>query len=102
MAALTSFAEELAKGGLSNFELSNKRFTILKKGMLTFITNSDKKIKPKKVHQELLLVVDKFFNRFPEESFLDWDGDITEFSEFTIEIEESLEDPIKKMQKAFW
>lgn len=31
MAALNSFAEELVNKGLSNFELQDKRYTLLKK-----------------------------------------------------------------------
>ncbi len=102
MTALNTFAEEISEGGLSNFELSNVRFTILKKESLLFITNSDSKVKSKKVQQELMLVVDKFFKLYPQKIFTEWDGDITIFAKFKNEIEDSLDDPVKKMQKAFW
>ena len=102
MTALNTFAEELADGGLSNFEVSNKRFTILKKEGYLFVTNSDNKIKPKKVQQELKDIVDKFFKLYEKELLLEWDGDISQFANFKDEIEDSLDDPVKKMQKAFW
>jgi hypothetical protein len=102
MTALNSFAEEISKGGLSNFELSKKRFTILKKNSFIFIANSDNKFKPKKVLQELDTVINKFFTLYPEDILKEWDNDLSLFSNFEVEIKESLDDPIKKMQKAFW
>lgn len=101
LTALNSFAEELAQDGLSNFELSDMRFTILKKADFIFIANSDKKIKPKRVLQELKAVMDKFFNLYSK-VIEKWDNDISLFSNFDKEIEDSLDDPIKKMEKAFW
>ena len=67
LTALNSFAEEIAQDGLSNFELSDIRFTILKKSRFIFIANSDKKIKPKRVLQELKDVMSKFFTIYSEE-----------------------------------
>jgi len=102
LTALNSFAEEIAQEGLSNFELSNMRFTILKKADFIFIANSDKKIKPKRVLQELRAVMDKFFTLYSKETIDNWDNDVSLFSNFAKEIEDSLDDPIKKMEKAFW
>jgi hypothetical protein len=31
-----------------------------------------------------------------------WDNDVSTFSNFEQDIENSLDDPIKKMEKAFW
>ncbi|NVM17877.1 MAG: hypothetical protein HWN80_09180 [Candidatus Lokiarchaeota archaeon] len=102
LTALNSFAEEIAHDGLSNFELSDIRFTILKKAHFIFIANSDKKIKPKRVLQELKDVMEKFFTVYSKETIDNWDNDISTFSNFDEEIEDSLDDPIKKMEKAFW
>ena len=102
LTALNSFAEQIAQDGLSNFELGNKRFTILKKAHFIFIANSDKKIKPKKVLQELHAVMDKFFTVYSKEIINNWDNDVSVFSNFDQDIEDSLDDPIKKMEKAFW
>jgi len=102
LTALNSFAEEIAQDGLSNFELSNMRFTILKRAHFIFIANSDKKFKPKKVLQELRTVMDIFFTVYSKETLDNWDGDMSIFSNFERDIEDSLDDPIKKMEKAFW
>jgi len=102
LTALNSFAEEIAHDGLSNFELSDMRFTILKRAHFLFIANSDKKIKPKKVIQELQAVMEKFFMVYSKETIENWDNDVSVFSNFDKEIEDSLDDPIKKMEKAFW
>ena len=102
LTALNSFAEQIAQTGLSNFELGEKRFTILKRSHFVFIANSDKKIKPKKVVQELQAVMDIFFTVYSKETIDNWSGEVTIFSNFEREIEDSLDDPIKKMEKAFW
>ena len=102
MTALNSFAEQIAQDGLSNFVLGDKRFTILKRFDFIFIANSDRKIKPKKVLQELQAVMDTFFTVYSKEILENWDNDISTFSNFEQDIEDSLDDPIKKMEKAFW
>lgn len=102
MSALHSFAQELASGGLTNFELSDVRFTILKsiaqaKSFL-FIANSSKKIKEKKVQEELKKISDRFFEKYPDIDWDNWDGGIDIFENFEDNISDTLEDPIKK----FW
>ena len=101
MTALNSFAEELSKGGLSNFELSNKRFTILKKNNLIFIATSNTNLKSKKIARELEEIAIKFYTQF----FLildDWDGEITHFLNFGKEIEDSLDIDVEKFHEAFF
>ncbi|MHA1489940.1 MAG: hypothetical protein ACTSRI_09810 [Promethearchaeota archaeon] len=101
MSALNAYAEKLSEGGISNFELSNLRFTIVKKNRLLFIASSKKKNKEKKIVQELQNVSEKFFELYSKE--LDnWDGEITKFKNFENKIEDSLEETLKKFHKAFW
>ena len=101
MTALNSFATELSKGGLSNFELSSIRFTIYKDKGFLFVANSGKKVKEKKVQEELKIIAEKFFDKYS--SILEsWDSDVNVFANFNEDIEDSLEDTIKKFQKAFW
>ena len=102
MTTLNLFAEELSSGGLSNFELSNKRFSIIKKNRYLFIANSSKDKKVKKVHQEIETIVQKFFDKYSEEELNDFSGNINVFSSFEKEIEGSLEETIRRFQKAFW
>lgn len=101
MSALNAYAEKLSEDGISNFELSNLRFTIVKKNQLLFIASSKKKIKEKKIVQELQNVSEKFFELYSKE--LDnWDGEITKFKSFESKIEDSLEETLKKFHNAFW
>lgn len=102
MSALNSFAEELVDKGLSNFELQDKRYTLLKKNKMIFIANSAKKVKEKKVIQEMLLIVNKFFDLYSEDFLLNWNHNVNVFKNFEKEIEDSLEKTIKKFQDAFW
>lgn len=102
LSAINSFAEELTRGGLSNFELANKRFSLLKKENYLFIANASKKYNSKKVKQELEILMNKFLNLYPQEILDNWNGDVRLFDGFEKEIEESLEILIEKLEKAFW
>ena len=101
MSALHSFAEQLSEDGLTNFELSQKKFTLLKKRGLLFICNTDNKVKDKKVSEELENVSEKFLACYPESTSDDWDGDVSCFQEFGDQIQSALEDPIKKFWDGF-
>ena len=102
MSALNSFAQELSSGGLTNFELSSIRFTILKgkdkNQDFLFIANSAKKVKEKKVQDELKEIADKFFLKYSSVNWDNWDGEIDIFTNFEKNIDVHLEDPIKR----FW
>ena len=102
MSALNLLAEELETGGLSNFELKEKKYIITKKHGISFIVNSSKKTKEKKVNEELKSIVNKFFNLYPKEMLNKWDNDISVFSDFEKHIKDSLQDTIDKFEKAFW
>jgi hypothetical protein len=102
MSALNSFANELSKTGLTNFELDKKRFTIKKVEDYLFIANSSRKHKMKKVNREMESLATKFFEIYDSELLKNFDGDMSclESCEtcFRAEIKDSLEEPVKK----FW
>jgi hypothetical protein len=101
MSALNMFAEKLAEGGLSNFELSDKRFILKKTKNYIFVGSSAKKAKEKKVTSELEKIVSRFQTNYSDEWFEKWDNDVSVFEGFENEIEDSLEEPIKKFWKGF-
>ncbi len=102
MSALNIIAEELESGGLSSFEIKDKKYIIIKKLGISFIVNTPKKIKEKKVKEELTKIVDKFFTLYPKEFFNNWDNDVSIFADFESQIKDSLQDTIDKFEKAFW
>jgi len=102
MAAINSFVEELIKDGISSFELHDKRFSFLKRNAILFIADSSKKVKEKKVQEELELIAKSFFELYSADIISIWDNDTSIFVNFGKEIENSLEDTIKKLQDAFW
>ena len=98
LSALNSFAQEITDGGLSNFEIKDIRFTIIKKDNLYFIANASKKYKDKKVLNELEKIAEKFMVQYPETNLENWDGAIEDYAVFESKITDALEDPVKK----FW
>jgi hypothetical protein len=102
MSALNLIAEEISSGGLSSFEVKDTKYIIMEKYGISFIVNSPKKIKEKKVKEELNKIVNKFFKLYPKEFFNNWDNDISIFADFEKQIEDSLQETIDKFEKAFW
>ncbi len=99
MSALSMFAEQLAEGGLSNFELESTRFTIIKKGGLIFVANSSRQYNQKKVNKELNKVSDKFIKLYSEK-LKGFKGQLGAFSNFKNEIEDALEEkPTPRFKK---
>ncbi|GAG90647.1 unnamed protein product, partial [marine sediment metagenome] len=81
--------------GISNFELSSMRFSIIKRNHFLFVANSSSKIKVKKILKELQDISEKFFELYPEEMLKKWDSDIGLFDNFVTSIKNSLEDDKK-------
>ena len=90
MSALNKFAEALTDGGISSFEKSDLRFVIMKRRKFLFIGSSLKKTKEKKVTDELKQISDIFFRIYAED-LINWDSDVSNFSDFGDYIDKSLE-----------
>ena len=81
MSALNKFAEKLTDGGISNFEMSDLRFVVIKRRNFLFIGSSSNKTKEKKVIDDLLLISDQFFNLYAD-ALQNWDNIVETFSDF--------------------
>ena len=92
MSALNTFAQKLTEEGITNFELSKIRFSIVKRNQFLFVASSSNKIKAKKIFKELRDISDKFFELYPEETLKKWDSDVGLFDTFEHSIKDSLED----------
>ena len=103
MSALNSFAEKLSDGGISNFELSNLRFVVVRRRDFLFIGSTANKTKEKKTLEELKVISDKFFEVYSLDVLIDWNSDISLFASFGEHIKNSLEKaPEDKLKEAFW
>ena len=91
MSALNTFSEQLSDGGLSNFELNNKRFAIIKKSDILFVANSSKQFNKKKSNRELEKISKKFL-KLHSKDLEKYQGRTGAFSNFKDEIEDSLEE----------
>jgi hypothetical protein len=91
MSALNMFAEQLTEGGMSNFDLKDTRFTIIKKGSLLFIATSSKKYSQKKVNKEIEKLSNKFIKLYYNE-LENFKGKLGSYTNFIHEIGSSLEE----------
>jgi len=90
MSALNKFAEALSDGGISSFEKADLRFVIMKRRKFLFIGSSLKKMKEKKVIDELKQISDIFFRIYAKD-LINWDSNVSIFSSFGDYIDKSLE-----------
>ena len=95
MSAINAFAEKLTEGGISNFELSEIKFSIIKQKKFLFVATSSKTIKSKKIYKELKYISTRFFELYPEEMLKKWDSDVGLFDNFVSSIKNSLEENSK-------
>jgi hypothetical protein len=102
MSALNSFASQISQDGLNNFELGDKRFYLVKKNGMMFIANSRINVKVKNAIKELESIIDRFFKMFPPEILSAWNGDLSFFDSFKVDIKDSFEDPVEKMKSSLW
>lgn len=90
MGALNKFAEALSDGGISSFEKSDLRYVIIKRRKFLFIGSSYTKTKEKKIIDELMQISDIFFRIYSKE-LINWNSDVSIFSDFGVFIDKSLE-----------
>ena len=89
MSALNKFAEKLTDGGISNFEMSDLRFVVIKRRRFLFIGSSSNKTKEKKAIDDLMQISDQFFKVYAE-TLIDWDNNVETFSDFGDHIKQFL------------
>ena len=93
ISSLNTFAEKgLFEDSISSFVISDKTLYLKKKNNLLFVIDASEKKKVKKLTKELDKVIDKFFELFPPELFINWDCNINRFAQFEDEIRDSLKD----------
>ncbi len=94
LSALTSFSKEITSSGLTNFQSSSYKFTILKKGQFDFVATSRSIDKVKKVQGDLKKISIKFFKKYAEilANWDNWNQDIDVFSDFEEDIKNYLKD----------
>ena len=85
--ALNVVADMLSNGNVAKFELNSIKYITLKNNNFLFIGNSAKKVKEKRVQEELKKIAKKFFDKYSVEWLKnDWNGEIEIFSDFEKEI----------------
>ncbi|HEY0089265.1 MAG TPA: hypothetical protein VGB37_10500 [Candidatus Lokiarchaeia archaeon] len=89
LSALNTYSENLAEGGVSEFEFKKNRITFLKLQNIMIVALSSTQIKQKKVKNALEDIATKFFNLYSEDYIDKWHGDVKYFSEFKILLEKS-------------
>jgi len=101
LSALNSFSEQISEGGLSNFQVSEIHFSMIKRMGLIFVASSNPRAKKKKALDELNIIAEKFLNKYSK-ILEDWNSDISQFTDFSQVIADSLEIALQKLKHALW
>lgn len=94
LSALTSFSKEITSSGLTNFQSSSYKFTILKKEQFDFVATSNSNDKVKKVQGDLKKISIKFFKKYANilANWDNWNQNTDDFSDFEETIKDYLKD----------
>jgi len=94
LSALTSFSKEISNSGLTNFQSSSYKFTILKQGKFDFVATSSSNDNKKKVIGALKRISTRFFKKYADilDNWDNWNQNIDVFSDFEEEIKDYLRD----------
>jgi len=101
LSALNSFSEQISEGGLSSFQVSEIRFSMIKRKGLIFVASSNPRAKKKKALDELNIIAEKFLNKYSK-ILEDWNSDISQFADFSQVIADSLEIALQNLKHALW
>ena len=101
LSALNMFANEIAEGGISSFELSSKKYALMRLNELLFVGNGGRKAKEKRLMAEIEKVAQRFFKKYGENVLKSWDNDVNQFLGFKNIINDTLEDPVEKFWDGF-
>ena len=84
LSALTSFSKEISNLGLTNFQSSSYKFTMLKKEPLDFVATSNVQDNIKKVKAGLNKISKIFFTKYKDvlTDWDNWDRNTDKFSDF--------------------
>ncbi|KKK85407.1 hypothetical protein LCGC14_2773610 [marine sediment metagenome] len=84
LSALTSFSKEISNIGLTNFQSSSYKFTMLKKEPLDFVATSNVRDNVKKVKEGLNKISKIFFTKYKDilTDWDNWDRNTDSFSDF--------------------
>ncbi len=76
LSAMDSFAREIGDSKLTSLNFKNDKYSVLRKKTLLFVAKSEKKTRNKVILRELEEISDNFFDRYGEEYFKNFNGDI--------------------------
>ena len=103
LGAVLDFAENTFKERSRSFRFQNKKFTFLKEKEFTFIAESPKDIKEKRIIRELSDLAERFFNKYSDGRIREFreTGDMSIFKDLEEIVRENKEERGKEIE-GFW
>jgi len=87
LSAISAFADQISDGGLSKFDLADKRFLFIEKNDIIFLGCSRSNLKEKMAKKDLENIMKVFFKMYPHDIINTWKGSFEIFSTFKTEMD---------------
>lgn len=103
MSAIHSFASQINKQGMTNFQLGSKNFILKVQNGMIFIGTARIDTKLNLASKELDHIAEKFFELYPLEVLQSWNGNLAIFNDFQNKIYDDFDAKcIMKKMAALW
>ncbi|MFX0070173.1 MAG: hypothetical protein ACFFAO_03695 [Candidatus Hermodarchaeota archaeon] len=100
LTAINIFVKEISNDMLRMFEISDKRYILVKERNLMFVASSYIGINEDLIKEKMNLIIERFLKLYPRDFFEKWNHDTNKFLNFEIEMDNINQNRIEKLLKA--
>ena len=86
LSAINSFVKEFSNDMLRNFEISDKRYVLIKEQNLLFVASTSNNVSDKSIKIQMNQIIERFLQLYPQEFFKTWNYNTNEFEKFEVEV----------------
>ena len=101
LSAINMFVKEFSNDMLRNFEISDKRYVLIKEQNLLFVASTSNQVSDKSIKNKMNQVIERFLELYPQEFFKTWNYDTNEFDKFELETEIFPSNDVEEFLQAF-
>ena len=101
LSAINSFVKEFSNDMLRNFEISDKRYVLIKEQNLLFVASTSNSVSDKSLKIQMNQIIERFLQLYPQEFFKTWNYDTNEFEKFELETETLPSNDLEEFLEAF-
>ena len=86
LSAINMFVKEFSNDMLRNFEISDKRYILIKEQSLLFVASTSNNVSDESIKNQMNQIIERFLQLYPQEFFKTWNYNTNEFEKFEAEV----------------